>query len=91
MIKKQHIEFKNSKKKETPYDLRPLPPARIEVNLTEFLTEQNKVKPEEETVKTQTDDFIARPATPPYLPKKTGINKATEIGDYDLFDYEVEV
>jgi hypothetical protein len=91
MIKQQLIEFKNSKKKETPYDLRPLPPARIEVNLTEFLTEQNKFKPEEETVKTQTDEFVARPPTPKYVPKKTGINKMTEIGDYDLFDYDREV
>ena len=91
MIKQQLVEFKNSKKKETPYDLRPLPPARIEVNLTEFLTEQNKFKPEEATVKCQTDEFVPRPATPPYVPKKTGINKGTEIGDYDLFDYDIEV
>jgi len=91
MIKQQLVEFKNSKKKETPYDLRPLPPARIEVNLTEFLTEQNKFKPEEETVKCQTDDFIPRPATPQYVPKKTGIDRTTEIGDYDLFDYDREV
>lgn len=71
--------------------MRPLPPARIEVNLTEFLTEQNKFKTEEETVKTQTDDFIPRPATPQYVPKKTGIDRTTEIGDYDLFDYDREV
>jgi hypothetical protein len=25
------------------------------------------------------------------VPKKTGINKMTEIGDYDLFDYDREV
>lgn len=39
MIRTQLIEFKNSKKKQTPYDLRPGPPARIEVDLTYFLTE----------------------------------------------------
>lgn len=39
MIKAQLIEFKKSKNKVTPYDLRPGPPARIEVDLTYFLTE----------------------------------------------------
>ena len=91
MIKNKLIEYKNSKKIKAPYELRPDPPARIEVDLTEFLTEQNKHRPEEETVKTQTDDFITRPATPKYIPKKTGIDVVTEIGDYDLFDYDREV
>ena len=79
MIKNKLIEYKNSKKIKAPYELRPDPPARIEVDLTEFLTEQNKHRPEEETVKTQTDDFITRPATPKYIPKKTGIDVVTEI------------
>jgi hypothetical protein len=61
MIKQQLIEYKNSKKEKAPYELRPGPPPRIEVDLTEFLTEQNKFKPEEETVKTQTDEYFARP------------------------------
>lgn len=39
MIKSQLLEFKKSKTKQTPYDLRPGPPARIEVDLTYFLTE----------------------------------------------------
>jgi hypothetical protein len=39
MIKSQLIEFKKSKNKISPYDLRPGPPARIEVDLTYFLTE----------------------------------------------------
>ena len=91
MIKQQLIEYKNSKKEKAPYELRPGPPPRIEVDLTEFLTEQNKFKPEEETVKTQTDDFVARPSTPEYVPKKTGRDVITEIGDYDLFEYDREV
>ena len=91
MIKNKLIEYKNSMMIKAPYELRPDPPARIEVDLTEFLTEQNKHRPEEETVKTQTDDFITRPATPKYIPKKTGIDVVTEIGDYDLFDYDREV
>ena len=39
MIKKQLIDFKKAKNKTSPYDLRPGPPARIEVDLTYFLTE----------------------------------------------------
>jgi radial spoke head protein 3 len=35
-----------------PYDLRPGPPARIEVDLTYFLTEQGRAAPEENNVKT---------------------------------------
>ena len=34
MIKNQLIEFKKSKNKISPYELRPGPPARIEVDLT---------------------------------------------------------
>ena len=39
MIKNQLLEFKKSKNTTSPYDLRPGPPARIEVDLTYFLTE----------------------------------------------------
>ena len=42
-------------------------------------------------MKTQTDDFVSRPLTPKYVPKKTGIDVMTDIGDYDLFDYDREV
>jgi len=42
MIKAQLLEFKKSKNTTSPYDLRPGPPARIEVDLTYFLTEQGK-------------------------------------------------
>ena len=91
MIKAQLIEFKKSKNKTSPYDLRPGPPARIEVDLTYFLTEQGKQRPDENDVKIQTDDFQAKPPTPPYVPKKTGIDKITQIEDYDLFDYDREV
>ena len=41
MIKAQLIEFKKNKDKDQIYELRPGPPARIEVDLTYFLTEQN--------------------------------------------------
>jgi len=34
---------------------------------------------------------LPKPPTPPYIPKKTGIDKITQIEDYDLFDYDREV
>ncbi len=57
MIKQQLIEFKKSKNKISPYDLRPGPRPRIEVDLTYYLTEQGKEKPEEVDCKIQTDEF----------------------------------
>ena len=91
MIKMQLVEFKKQKAKASPYDLRPGPPARIEVDLTFFLTEQGREKPREIEVKCQTDAFQQKPQSPKYIPKKTGIDKITQIEDYDLFDYDREV
>jgi hypothetical protein len=71
--------------------LRPGPPARIEVDLTYFLTEQGREKPREIEVRCQTDAFQQKPASPKYIAKKTGIDKITQIEDYDLFDYDREV
>ena len=71
--------------------MRPGPPARIEVDLTYFLTEQGRAAPEENNVKTQTDVFLPKPPSPKYVPKKTGIDKITQIGDYDLFEFDREV
>ena len=34
---------------------------------------------------------MAKPPSPKYIPKKTGIDKITQIGDYDLFDFDREV
>jgi hypothetical protein len=35
--------------------------------------------------------FLPKPPSPKYVPKKTGIDKITFIGDYDLFDFDREV
>lgn len=91
MIKRQLIEFKKKKNKgeETLYDLRPGPPARIEVDLTYFLTEQPKYDaPKHQNIVAQTDAFLPKPPTPKYVPKKTGIDAETQVGDYDLFFYD---
>jgi len=41
---------------------------------------------------TQSDAFVARPVTPEYIPRKTGIDCATQIEDQtELFDFDKEV
>ena len=45
----------------------------------------------EKEIKCQTDKFQDKPESPKYGPKKTGIDKITQIEDYDLFDYDREV
>lgn len=42
------------------------------------------------SVETQTDLFLERPPTPPYIPAKIGIDAATEIGEGELFHFEAE-
>lgn len=39
----------------------------------------------------QTDLFLHRPPTPPYIPAKTGLDVETGIGPGDLFDFDTEV
>lgn len=42
-------------------------------------------------VQTQTEPFIDRPPTPLFMPKKSGIDIATQIEAGDLFDFDFEV
>lgn len=39
----------------------------------------------------QTDLFLQRPLTPPYVSAKVGIDASTEITDGELFDFDMEV
>ena len=45
----------------------------------------------EHEVETQTDEFLDRPASPMFIPIKTGVDKETQILEGDLFDFELEV
>ncbi len=75
----------------TPYQIRPAPNPRIPVNLQYFLTDPNKEKAPTSEVTIQTDEFQPRPDSPEYIPKKTGIDTATQVEDYELFNFEREV
>ena len=91
LLKEQLIQFKKNKTKQTPYELRPLPPPKIEVDLNYFLTEQNVLPPVIGAQDTQTDEMLPGPPEEQYLPQKKGIDQTTQIWDDDLFDYDREV
>ncbi|CDS43438.1 ras gtp binding protein d [Echinococcus multilocularis] len=39
----------------------------------------------------QTDEFMARPPTPAFVPAKTGADVATQVESWELFDFNLEV
>mmetsp|Transcript_24105 Transcript_24105/g.21170 ORF Transcript_24105/g.21170 Transcript_24105/m.21170 type:complete len:119 (-) Transcript_24105:2075-2431(-) len=53
----QLMSFKQSKKKVSPFDIKPGASPKIPVNLNFFLTDSTNVKPEHKTIDAQTDDF----------------------------------
>lgn len=62
----------------------------IDVQTDAYLEEVSDKVPEHE-VETQTDEFLDRPASPLFVPIKTGVDKETQILEGDLFDFELEV
>ena len=86
----QLANFKKSKKR-SPYDIKPSPNPRIDVNLTFFLTDANNVRPPQTHIDTQTDKFQEAPPSPKYIPKKTGRDVETQVEDGELFNFDREV
>jgi len=62
----------------------------IDVQTDAYLEEVSDKVPEHD-VDTQTDEFLDRPASPLFVPIKTGVDKETQILEGDLFDFELEV
>ncbi|XP_055535837.1 radial spoke head protein 3 homolog A isoform X2 [Wyeomyia smithii] len=58
---------------------------------TEKFLEELFVRPPEMDAGCQTDLFLNRPPSPPYIPQKLGCDAATEILDGELFDFDTEV
>lgn len=58
---------------------------------TELYLEELADRVEEADVDVQTDAFLDRPPSPLFIPAKTGVDKATQILDGDLFDFDIEV
>lgn len=58
---------------------------------TEAYLEELSDKVPEASVETQTDELLDRPASPEFIPIKTGVDQGTQILEGDLFDFELEV
>ncbi|KAJ1490403.1 radial spoke protein 3-domain-containing protein [Baffinella frigidus] len=58
---------------------------------TENFLEEISDRPAELDQDTQTDAFMDRPPSPLYIPKKTGVDRETQIYEGDLFDFDYEV
>ncbi|XP_037807214.1 putative uncharacterized protein DDB_G0284695 [Lucilia sericata] len=57
---------------------------------TDKYLEELVARPPETSAETQTDIFLEKPPTPPYIPAKIGVDVATEIGDGELFQFDAE-
>ncbi|XP_017863622.1 PREDICTED: putative uncharacterized protein DDB_G0289263 [Drosophila arizonae] len=57
---------------------------------TEKYLEKLLQRPPEYSVDTQTDLFLEKPPTPPYVPAKVGVDVGTEIGEGELFHFDAE-
>ncbi|XP_052873768.1 radial spoke head protein 3 homolog [Anopheles cruzii] len=64
---------------------------RHETVQTEKYLEELFLHPPELDAGCQTDLFLHRPPSPPYIPAKSGCDAATEILDGELFDFDTEV
>ncbi|GAB5370419.1 hypothetical protein AAMO2058_001491300 [Amorphochlora amoebiformis] len=62
----------------------------MDVQTDNYLEELHD-KPFETEVSTQTDALLDHPTAPAFIPKPSGVDKATEIGPRDLFDFDLEV
>ncbi|XP_060801226.1 radial spoke head protein 3 homolog [Amyelois transitella] len=69
----------------------PAPGRRHHPIQTEYYLEELFDKGQEMEVGVQTDLFVDRPATPIYVPAKTGADAHTQIYPGDLFDFDLEV
>ena len=58
---------------------------------TENMPEELSEKPVEYITEVQTDNYIDRPSTPLFVPRKTGEDAETQIEDGELFDFDTEV
>jgi len=82
---------KRSWKEKSIYDYRPPSNTRDQVDLSAHLIERESVAVVTE-VTTQTDTFEERPETPPYVPKKTGVDRSTQMTAEDQpFEFDREV
>mmetsp|Transcript_8524 Transcript_8524/g.11874 ORF Transcript_8524/g.11874 Transcript_8524/m.11874 type:complete len:440 (+) Transcript_8524:135-1454(+) len=72
------------------YDVKPF--SNNEIDVSEFLTENPEIVVKKVEMDCQTDAFNNRPITPPYIPRKTGVDRSTQVEDVrELFSFDKEV
>jgi len=64
--------------------------SHMDIQTDPYLEEVSDKVPEH-NVETQTDEFLDRPASPLFIPIKTGVDTGTQILEGDLFDFDLEV
>lgn len=73
------------------YDVRPLVQDNIDVSRY-LIEDSSRSKPQSKVNETQTDEFKERPDTPEYIPRKTGVDRSTQVEDTsELFIFDEEV
>jgi hypothetical protein len=81
--------------KEVPLNSLAAPPPKepridLELQTAPYLQEVVE-RPAVSELYTQTDAFLERPRTPPYIPAKTGVDIETQVEEDKLFDFDFEV
>jgi hypothetical protein len=72
------------------FDVKPF--STNEANISNYLEEKNNYPRQIKDVSIQTNQFDKRVATPEYVPRKTGIDRSTQVEDVrDLFNFDLEV
>lgn len=82
----------NKKIKQLELDIPEPPEGRYNIGInTSPVSSTIRPKPLTFEIEIQTDEYIDRPQTPLFWPKKTGIDQITQIEDGDLFHFDEEV
>ncbi|XP_015043898.1 radial spoke head protein 3 homolog B isoform X2 [Drosophila pseudoobscura] len=88
MLRKRSIQCRNQRNVlGTPP---PVKGRKHETIQTEKYLEKLGQRPPEFTVDTQTDLFLEKPPTPPFIAAKVGVDVGTEIGEGELFHFDAE-
>ncbi|KAH8380410.1 hypothetical protein KR009_010556 [Drosophila setifemur] len=88
MLRKRTVQCRNQRNVlGTPP---PVKGRKHETIQTEKYLEKLVQRPPEFNIDTQTDLFLEKPPTPPFVPAKVGVDVGTEIGDGELFHFDAE-
>eukprot|EP01038_Epipyxis_sp_PR26KG_P005743 gene5743-7930_t len=66
--------------------------ASKEIDISLYITEQRENKPKSVSVENQTNEFLSLKKEEPYVPRKTGVDRSTQVEDVaELFNFDLEV